>query len=281
MAEGDPPQTADNAVRGFILLFVLGAVLHGFDVMGPDGIWYASVWWVVAGVLAIFDWNWVRFKTWFGSGFSETANKVATDFRWWVITALVLFLGISFSRSLPLVFTPPYTAMPTRHYLTTGQANDSDFDGRPLGFWWDASNLNINRAPGPEPILSVSHFYIRGKNLGSEEVPLDSAYLVSGIDSSTIPMKIDAVPSGPLLGGPIDVGEAAPIPVGAEFTLSARFGSDERALPEAEFMKSWDNFYVVIKAGDEKIRRLISKSYVRSWFDRNHPELLPHITRRR
>jgi hypothetical protein len=46
-------------------------------------------------------------------------------------------------------------------------------------------------------------------------------------------------------------------------------------------MKSWDNFYVVIKAGDEKIRRLISKSYVRSWFDRNHPELLPHITRRR
>jgi hypothetical protein len=105
MAEGDPPQTADNAVRGFILLFVLGAVLHGFDVMHADGIWSAGMWWIVGGVLAVFNWNWVRVETWLGSRFAEIANKVATDFRWWVVTALTLFLGVSISNGTTLILS--------------------------------------------------------------------------------------------------------------------------------------------------------------------------------
>jgi hypothetical protein len=273
MAEGDPPQTVDNAVRGFILLFVLGAVLHGFEVMRADGIWSASMWWIIGGVLAIFDWYWVRVSTWLGSRFAETASKVATDFRWWVVTALILFLGVSISNGPTLILSQSITSQPG-HYLSADEASDSHFEGHPLGFWWDASTLNMDRAPGLEVNLSVSAFIVRGKNLGSQEVTLDSAYLVSGIDSSTVSMKIVALPSGM-----IDVGDAAPIPVGAEFTLIARFA--QQNLPEADFMKSWDNFYVIIKAGDEKIRHLVSKSTIRSLFEQNHPELLPHVTRRK
>jgi hypothetical protein len=92
MAEGEPPQSSDIAVRAFIGLFVLGAILHGFDVM-KDGVKSAVTWWVVGGGLAVFDWYWVRIKTRLGSRFAATANRVATDFRWWAGALIAVFLG--------------------------------------------------------------------------------------------------------------------------------------------------------------------------------------------
>src|SRR5260370_33458902 len=91
MAEGDPPQTPDLAVRAFIGLFVLGAVLHGFDVM-KDGMKVAVTWWGIAGGLALFDWYWVKIKGWFGPRFAAKANDVATDFRWWAGALIAVFL---------------------------------------------------------------------------------------------------------------------------------------------------------------------------------------------
>src|SRR5260370_22879055 len=92
MAEGDPPQTPDLAVRAFIGLFVLGAVLHGFDVM-KDGMKAAVTWWGIAGGLALFDWYWVKIKGWFGPRFAAKANDVATDFRWWACALIAVFLS--------------------------------------------------------------------------------------------------------------------------------------------------------------------------------------------
>jgi hypothetical protein len=91
MAEGAPPQTPDLAVRAFIGLFVLGAVLHGFDVM-KDGMKAAATWWAIGGGLALFDWYWVKIKGWFGPRFAAKANDVATDFRWWAGALIAVFL---------------------------------------------------------------------------------------------------------------------------------------------------------------------------------------------
>ena len=94
MAEGNPPQTPDLAVRAFIGLFVLGAVLHGFDVM-KDGFKSTVTWWIVGGSLALIDWYWIRIKNWLGPRFAITANNVATDFRWWALALVAVFAAVA------------------------------------------------------------------------------------------------------------------------------------------------------------------------------------------
>jgi len=89
MSEAPPPQTADNAVRAFILLFVLGFVLRGVDVMDVD-MSEAIQKWIIAGVLAVLDYFYVSIRTLLGPRFAATAATVGTDFRWWIAAALVL-----------------------------------------------------------------------------------------------------------------------------------------------------------------------------------------------
>jgi hypothetical protein len=95
MAEAEPPETPDRAVRAYIALYSLGAVLHGFDVMRPEGIRSAVTWWFAGGLLALFDWYWVKIKTWFGPRFAATANNVATDFRWWALALVIIFGSVA------------------------------------------------------------------------------------------------------------------------------------------------------------------------------------------
>lgn len=89
VSEGQPPQTADNAVRAFILLFALGFVLRGIDVMDHD-MPNAIQKWVIAAGVTLLDYFYVPIRTALGPRFASTAAKVGTDFRWWVVAALVL-----------------------------------------------------------------------------------------------------------------------------------------------------------------------------------------------
>jgi hypothetical protein len=146
MAEGPPPDTPDLAVRAFIGLFVLGCVLHGFDVMRPEGIKAAAGWWTGAVVLAGFDWYWIKIKTWFGSRFAATANNVATDFRWWALALVVVFAYVAgsdiyraatgtkdvpqtpavTSAPAPPATSKPVTSQPTSHVKVYSQAEKED-----------------------------------------------------------------------------------------------------------------------------------------------------------
>ncbi len=65
------------------------------------------------------------------------------------------------SGGLHLILSPAITSLPG-HYLISDEADDSCFEGRPPGFWWDAPILNIDRAPGPEAVLLASSFTVRG-----------------------------------------------------------------------------------------------------------------------
>jgi hypothetical protein len=95
MAEAPPPQTADNAVRAFILLFALGFMLRGIDMM-DDSMWSAVQKWAIAAALSVVDYFYVPVRTRLGPRFAETAAKVATDFRWWTV-AIIFALVLPFS----------------------------------------------------------------------------------------------------------------------------------------------------------------------------------------
>jgi hypothetical protein len=121
VSEPPPPQTADTAVRAFILLFVLGFVLRGVDVMDhdmPDAIQK----WLIAAGIAVVDYFYVPVRTALGPRFASTASKVGTDFRWWIAAILVVLLWAaivptierhgwpSFARNaLPVVIHDPPT----------------------------------------------------------------------------------------------------------------------------------------------------------------------------
>jgi hypothetical protein len=116
MSEGEPPQTADNAVRAFILLFVLGFVLRGVDEM-DHSMSDAIQKWAIAGFLAILDFLYVPIRQLFGPRFTKTAALVATDFRWWTVSVLVVLAWSTvfpiWSRSLEITATPMATTTPT------------------------------------------------------------------------------------------------------------------------------------------------------------------------
>jgi hypothetical protein len=170
---------------------------------------------------------------------------------------------------------PPESAT---HYLTTEDASDpSLYEGRPLGVWWATGYLELAPVTMPGSVIDVraTGYLVRAKNLGSEEVNLKSAAIVSGIDSAQIPMKISTLRDGLILPE-----EVAPIPPGAELVFHAQFGNSPSGLSESEFMKEWATFSMIIQTDNQKIRHEISADDIRAQFDRNHPERAPHVTKR-
>jgi len=111
----------------------------------------------------------------------------------------------------------------------------------------------------------VSYFIVYGRNFGSEEVKINDAYIISGIDSSKLQFKINSIPDGY-----IDIEKASPVPVGADITLQVIFGNG--FMPETEFRKKWDEFYVVVETDNQKIRRLVDRSFIHRFLDANHPD---------
>ena len=109
MAEDQPPQTPDNAVRAFIGLFVLGSVLEGFAALHHDEMLVAIGFFALGAILAIVDYFWKRIRARLGGRFAQTATNVATDFRWWVVCIIVVLalLGVPL---LKRGYAPPSTS---------------------------------------------------------------------------------------------------------------------------------------------------------------------------
>jgi hypothetical protein len=135
-------QKSDNAVWALMEFYALGAVFHGFDVMSPDGLWAAVRWWIAGGILGLIGWHWPKVKTWFSPRLAATAAQVATDFRWWIGTAMLFLLVGTFSRfveerrwpfslaSVPVVTSeaPPKNILPLSK-LSLESALEGDFQG--------------------------------------------------------------------------------------------------------------------------------------------------------
>jgi hypothetical protein len=172
----------------------------------------------------------------------------------------------------PVIYNRIVELRAQQTYLSVGPPPDSDFDGRPLGFLWNGTYLEVG--PIVNLMFSVNSISIYGKNFGPKEVTIDEAYLLSAIDSTRVSLQINAFPEGI-----IDIKDASPVPESASFQLRAQFGVG--GLPEGEFLKTWSSFYVIVEANGEKIRHLINRQVIRGQLDRSHPELTPHVSKRK
>jgi hypothetical protein len=90
MADDTPRQ--DRAGWWFVEMYAFGAILHGYEVMTSAGIQAALGWGIAGGLLALAGWHWQKIKLLLGPRFDETARRVTTDFRWWVLSAITLFI---------------------------------------------------------------------------------------------------------------------------------------------------------------------------------------------
>ncbi len=245
----------------------------------------------VRRLAAAKGWDEYLLRVW--NSFPSWARRMATGWAplrqlWW----LWLFLGLSsgLGISLTIIGQPSHltsqgtTVLPSapsqRQTVLAGMPSiavggpvNSDFDQeRPLGFaWGDPETYFQPGGWGPGHTLLIYAFNLTGKNFGVGEVRIDSAFLVSRIDGTRLPMKIYAIPDGW-----IDLKEAGPVPAGAIVGLQARFG-----LSEADFLKTWRACFIDIKAGDQQITYELTEERIRAWIERNHPELSPHVTRRK
>jgi hypothetical protein len=73
------------------LLFALGFVLRGVDVMDHD-MFDAIQKWTIAAIISIIDYFYVPLRTALGPRFAGTAGKVGTDFRWWIGAVFIVLL---------------------------------------------------------------------------------------------------------------------------------------------------------------------------------------------
>ena len=152
------------------------------------------------------------------------------------------------------------------------------YEGSPLG--WDVTSVSLGIGMLPNGNNArVNSLSISGKNLGAEEIHLEDAYLISGIDGAVIKMRVNAgYPASPLW---IDVLDAAPVPPRAQIDLNAQFNEGQNGLPEEDFLRSWGMFSVVIQYDGRKTRHDFSGAFVRTLIEHYHPEREPHVSKKK
>jgi hypothetical protein len=99
------PETADGAIRGWIIAVGFTLVLVGGELMAEkDGIrFYSGLGLAVAALpcyLSVALWKTVKPKL--GLGFLTTLNEVATDARWWMGAIFVILLSFILSPAVSL-----------------------------------------------------------------------------------------------------------------------------------------------------------------------------------
>jgi hypothetical protein len=150
-------------------------------------------------------------------------------------------------------------------FVLTGEAEN--YEGSPLGVWWRTARLVIVTPP------LVYGFAIDAKNVGTEELSLKEAYLISGIDSTKVNMLVG---TPPMQG--ITVPEAAPIPPNTRLTFTASFDN----ITEQEFFRKWSKFSMIVQYNNtsKRLRHEFDRQWVIDQVNHNHPESQPHVSKR-
>jgi hypothetical protein len=146
------------------------------------------------------------------------------------------------------------------------------YEGSPLGWAWEQYNVSIQIPARSTDSPLIQSFGLLGKNVAQEEVNLRSAYIVSDIDGSRLPLKVRIEPNDL-----IDVTDAKAVPPSAEFSLIAAFNPP---MPEGEFLRTWGALSAIVEYDGGKVRHVYSRQLIRSQIDASNPYARPHVTRR-
>ncbi len=137
---------------------------------------------------------------------------------------------------------------------------------------------NLLLEGGPPVGMNVFSLTFRGGNIAQKEVDLKSAYIVSAINGTKIPLEIIAQ------GEVVSLGQVQLIPPGAPIQLIAKFGpSDPRApgkilgLDPKTFLETWRQFSLNVQDDTKSYRISFNEGDLAAFF----PGMAgPHVTKK-
>jgi hypothetical protein len=177
---------------------------------------------------------------------------------YWIAT--VVMAGIIAAATWISVYWAPQKTIGKATVATESE----QYSGSPLGIRWPSARLVIVTPP---VIYSID---VDAKSVGTEEITLKDAYVISGIDGSKVDMHVSTPPL-PW----ISPQEAAPVPPNTYLAFRALFNN----ITEPDFFKNWENFSIVIQYNNSTLRHEFNRQWVIDQINQSHPESQPHVSR--
>jgi hypothetical protein len=177
-----------------------------------------------------------------------------------IIACVLAWVGISVD----------YWWGPPRSFLWSSQtiASAWGFKGEPLGW---APPLLGSFTEQSMKTMNVTDVSIVGGNVSKQEVKLDDAYFLSGIDGTRLDAKISWG------GSTYKVQEIKPIPAGAMLIMSASFGKPGVGLSQDDFMQKWAILIFVTVQNGVTQRNEFDQEKMKSFLPKP-PQPFPHVS---
>jgi hypothetical protein len=144
----------------------------------------------------------------------------------------------------------------------------SGFKGEPIG--WSPPLLGSFTEQATKA-LSITGISIVGNNVSKQEVKLDDAYFLSGIDGTRLDAKITWG------GSTYKVQEIRPVPAGAILIMSASFGKLGVGLSQDDFMQKWAVMIFVTVQNGVSQRIDFDREKMKSFLPKP-PQPIPHVS---
>jgi hypothetical protein len=107
---------------------------------------------------------------------------------------------------------------------------------------WSRLYINGAAASQTEKPSNISSISIAGTNVGAEEIKLDDAYFLSGVDGTKLNVQIGRG------GRRYKIQDVSSLPPGAFFfVVSDPIGPKDQGLSPDNFLKTWSTIYFVVK----------------------------------
>lgn len=172
---------------------------------------------------------------------------------------------------------------PSPPFSRTTERTNNPYDGYPLGVAWNTATI-VAHTRGPNgmavggemvidnnSLLQINYLTVSAQNIGTTDIHLQHAYIISEINESRMPMVVSTPPQN---GFPLE--EVNPVPPKTELLFKVDFVG----MAEADFLKKWNTFSIVIECDGKTIHHLYGRQWVIDQIDQSYLPVKPHVTKR-
>jgi len=155
--------------------------------------------------------------------------------RYRVIATAAAATALVIAGTIALVYYEHYQPFPTSAAVVQTRIQTGPVT-------WSRLYFNSTSASQTETPSNISTLSIAGTNVGAQEIKLDDAYFLSGVDGTKLGARIGRG------GGRHEIKNTSPLPPGAFFfVVSDPIGPKDQGLSPDNFLKTWSTIYFVVK----------------------------------